>query len=70
VVDRGDGSYGIDVTWTSTAPGPGVVLTQPERPPVPLAPPGAGRGCAVWLAVALGILLIVALLVILWLLGS
>jgi hypothetical protein len=70
VVDRGDGSYGIDVTWTSTAPGPGVVLTQPERPPVPLAPPGAGRGCAVWLTAVLGILLILALLVILWLLGS
>jgi hypothetical protein len=36
---------------------------------VPLATP-AGRGCAAWLTAALAMLLILALLVILWLLGS
>ena len=50
VKDRGDGSYGIPVTWGSSVP-PGVVVQQPDRDPVPLAPPsaivppGPGRNC-------------------------
>ncbi len=40
VKDRGDGSYGVGVVWD--APGtlvPGVLVHQPERDPVPMAPP-------------------------------
>ena len=57
IQDNGDGSYTIPVTWP-TGSTPGVVLGQPNRPPVvvqPPAPGGAGAGgpigacaCAVW----------------------
>jgi hypothetical protein len=50
VKDRGDGSYGIGVTWGQLWP-PGVVVQQPDRDPVPLVPPaasvppGTGENC-------------------------
>ena len=41
VIDRGDGSYEIPVTWDETiTPVPGVVVQQPDRDPVIVAPPG------------------------------
>jgi hypothetical protein len=50
--DRGDGSYGVVVVWDpAITPTPGVVVHQPERDPVPLAPgtptaPPSGRDCS------------------------
>lgn len=50
VKDRGDGSYTVEVTWTAPAT-PGVVVQQPDRPPVVVAPPrgevppGGGHDC-------------------------
>ena len=67
VEDRGDGSYDIGVLWDpAVSPQPGVVVTQPERPPVTLSPagetPGPKFGCPTWLCIVLAVLLIVALL--------
>jgi hypothetical protein len=46
VTDRGDGSYGVDVSWNpAVTPTPGVILGQPGRSPVPMIPPGAGAPC-------------------------
>ncbi len=51
IKDRGDGSYGIGVTWQDPATA-GVVVQQPGRNPVPLLPPvatlppGPGRDCS------------------------
>jgi hypothetical protein len=48
--DRGDGSYTVSVSWTPPAT-PGVVVQQPDRPPVVVAPPrgqvppGGSRDC-------------------------
>jgi len=40
VKDRGDGSYGVSVTWDPTVTAtPGVVVAQPDRPPVVMTPP-------------------------------
>jgi len=39
VKDRGDGSYGIGVFWEPTANPPGVIVQQPDRPPIVLVPP-------------------------------
>jgi hypothetical protein len=50
VKDKGDGSYTVGVTWDPTA-APGVVVQQPDRPPIVVAPPSAsvppsgGRDC-------------------------
>ena len=68
--DRGDGSYEIDVLWDpAVAPQPGVVIAQPERPPVTVmpagTPPTAKRYCPTWLCVLLALLLLVAVIVIL-----
>jgi hypothetical protein len=42
VKDRGDGSYGIDVTWDPTvAPVPGVIVQQPDRNPTVMTPPSS-----------------------------
>ncbi len=66
VRDRGDGSYDVDVIWDpSVAPQPGVVISQPERPPVTIAPPVAKPRCPIWLCVLLALLLVIAVLVIL-----
>jgi hypothetical protein len=40
VKDRGDGSYGVSVTWDpSVTANPGVVVQQPDRAPVVMTPP-------------------------------
>jgi hypothetical protein len=70
VQDRGDGSYDVGVLWDpAVAPQPGVVIAQPDRPPVTVTPPGtpAGgkAGCPIWVVAILVALLLIALLVIL-----
>jgi hypothetical protein len=70
VHDRGDGSYDVGVLWDpAVAPQPGVVIAQPERPPVTITPPGAPPVakpcCPIWLCVLLVLLLMIAVLVIL-----
>lgn len=72
VLDNGDGSYNVPVGWGPDGR-PGVVISQPGRPPVvitpgpamPVAPGGLGRCRYCWILV---LLLILALLVALWLL--
>src|SRR5687768_6441145 len=68
--DRGDGTYDVGVLWNpAIAPQPGVVLTQPDRPPVTLTlpgvPGGAKAGCSIWVVVLLAVLLLVAVLLLL-----
>ena len=70
VQDRGDGSYDVGVLWDpAVAQQPGVVIAQPERPPVTITPPGAPRAekpCwPIWLGLLLLLLLVIAVLVIL-----
>jgi hypothetical protein len=67
VRDRGDGGYEVEVVWASSASGaPGVVLLQPERPPVPLTTPSTGgaAGCPRWVCLLLAVALVVAIVVI------
>ncbi|MFM9883298.1 MAG: trypsin-like peptidase domain-containing protein [Burkholderiales bacterium] len=52
VKDRGDGRYTVGVIWDPTiTPTPGVIVQQPDRTPVVMAPPGTsvppggGRDC-------------------------
>ena len=68
--DNGDGSYDVPVTWDPSAGPPGLVLTQPERDPVPVAPPTPGPtpggfGCLTWLLLALVIALLIVIVVLL-----
>jgi len=45
VKDRGDGSYEVDVTWDpDDIATPGVIVQQPDRPPVPVVPGGYPSG--------------------------
>jgi len=71
VSDNGDGSYNVPVAWPAAAGGPGVVVIQPERDPVPLGPsPVAGQQpwwCQRWLLWLL--LLLIGLLVVLLLIA-
>ena len=69
VVDNGDGSYDVPVEWDPSAPSaPAVVVSQPERDPIPIVPPGvqpgpaAGLGCLTWVLIALVIVLLILLL--------
>ncbi len=67
VRDNRDGSYSVDVTWDpDIATLPGLVLTQPERPAVPLTPAGAHPVCPQWLwgLLAATLVLVVLLIVI------
>jgi hypothetical protein len=70
-LDNGDGSYSVPVSWP-TGDQPAVVVGQPDRPPVVLAPPAPGGGgptapwgCLPWLllAVALVVILVLVLLI-------
>ena len=66
--DRGDGSYDVGVLWNpAVAPQPGVVIAQPDRPPVTIVPPATPTlmkaGCPIWLGMLL--VLVIAVLVIL-----
>ena len=46
VRDRGDGSYEVGVIWDPTVtPQPGVIVQQPERPPVVVSPTAGGGSC-------------------------
>lgn len=47
VKDRGDGSYGVGISWDATVDRPGIIVQQPDRPPglfVPPAEPRPGDG--------------------------
>jgi hypothetical protein len=68
--DKGDGSYEVPVEWEPGAPqGPGIVVTQPERPPVVVHDPsaaGSGKGGEwPWWLIWLLLLIILILLVLL-----
>jgi hypothetical protein len=73
VVDRGDGTYDVGVLWDpDLSPEPGVVIVQPDRPPVtvtpsgtPGTPSGTKTGCPIWVVALLVVLLLIAVLVIL-----
>jgi Trypsin-like peptidase domain/von Willebrand factor type A domain len=68
VVDNRDGSYDVPVSWDPGRP-PGVLVSQPERNPVPLAPPAAHGidrlGCLPWVLLALVIALLIVILIVL-----
>lgn len=72
VRDMGDGNYEVDVEWDPTVSGqPGLVVSQPDRAPVTIAPTGAAggaTGCPRWLCMILALLLFIAVLMILILL--
>ncbi len=69
VIDNRDGSYTVDVTWDPTATDrPSVFISQPDRPPLTLAPDAGasgpqGRGCRRWAWVLLVIVLILIVVV-------
>jgi len=67
LVDLGDGSYAHDVLWEPGLGGPGLIITQPERPPVSVSSPAAGK-IGRWLLWLLLLLVIVLLAIVLWLL--
>jgi hypothetical protein len=71
IVDNGDGSYSVSTTWDPDASdGPGVVVTQPGRPPAIVGPGGVGRRCPRWLWLLLfllALLLLIAVVAIIWL---
>ena len=69
-VDNGDGTYTVPASWTASAGGPVVVITQPDRPPVivvagggAVSPVDVGRRCR-WICLAL--LLLLLLFILLW----
>jgi hypothetical protein len=73
VTDNGDGSYTIPVSWDPAGAAPGLVVSQPDRPGVPIGPAFGGGAVAwwcrwpwlPWLLVALIVVLIVLLLLLL-----
>jgi hypothetical protein len=69
VKDNRDGSYTVPVNWDPAAGNdPGVVISQPGRPPVIVHAPGAGKvSCRkwkilFWIAVAVAVILLLLLL--------
>lgn len=45
VQDNGDGSYGLTVSWDpGVTPEPGIIVQQPDRPPVVITPTGGDHG--------------------------
>ncbi|MDP9224918.1 MAG: hypothetical protein M3P18_13955, partial [Actinomycetota bacterium] len=69
-LDNGDGSYSVPVSWP-TGDQPTVVVGQPDRPPVVLAPPATGSGgtastwgCLPWMLLALALVVILVLVLI------
>jgi hypothetical protein len=69
VVDNGNGSYNVPVSWPSGGD-PSLVVGQPGRPPVVVAPPMASppastSGCLPWVLLALAVLVIFVLLLLL-----
>lgn len=71
VRDNGDGSYTVPVSWNpSSGDGPGVVIGQPDRPPVVVHDPkvkGSDR-CRKWKFLFWLMLLIALVLLLLWIL--
>jgi hypothetical protein len=68
--DRGDGSYDVGVLWDpAVGPQPGVVIAQPDRPPVTIAPPAPPTptmaGCPFWLGALLVVVIAVLLILLL-----
>ncbi len=69
--DNGDGSYTYPVVWDPNAGPPSVIVTQPGRPPVVVAPPPSGKpapkpgGCANQLGLLWLVLLLAALVILL-----
>jgi hypothetical protein len=72
VRDAGDGRYAVDVAWDSGATdNPGLVLSQPDRPPAVVSPPPRPtRRCPRWLYVLLAVLLALAIVLLVLLLVS
>jgi hypothetical protein len=48
VTDNGDGSYTVPVSWDPGRGGPGLIVSQPDRPPVVVGPPPDGPRAAWW----------------------
>lgn len=75
VRDNRDGSYEIGVSWGGATAEPGVLVQQPDRAAVPLAPPSASgspsasrqQGCRHILTGVLLVVVLIAFVVILWL---
>ena len=74
LVDNGDGSYTVPVSWTpGTGYEPGVVLVQPGRPPVVIGPkPNPSKHphthhCHQWKCLGWLLLLLLLLILLLWL---
>ena len=74
LVDNGDGSYTVPVSWTpGTGYEPGVVLVQPGRPPVVIGPkPNPSKHshphhCHKWKCLGWLLLLFLVLILLLWL---
>lgn len=77
--DNRDGSYSVLVIWDSTiSPSPGVIVSQPHRPPVVLQESGGGQTVLVpvgdqktptwcWVLLVLFIILLLCLMCLLWL---
>ena len=71
LTDNGDGSYTVPVSWNAEGGNfPGVVIGQPDRPPVVVADPSkAGKGwCKKWKLLFWLALLAALLFLVLWLL--
>jgi hypothetical protein len=69
VTDNGDGTYTVPVAWDPEAGEPGLVVGQPGRPPVVVAPPKTGPGpdrCRWCWLLCLLLLLLAILLFLLW----
>jgi hypothetical protein len=48
-VDHGDGSYTVPGLWDpGQSPSPGLVITQPDRPPVVVTPPRPADHSHLW----------------------
>jgi len=68
--DNRDGSYSITAIWDpNVGPAPGIVISQPERPPVIVQEPGQDGKWKTWfwLLLILVLILLIVLVLLLWL---
>lgn len=68
ITDNGNGSYDIPVGWGPDSGGPGLIVVQPERAPVPITLPAklpwwCTRPGLIWLVVAAVLVLLILLLI-------